>query len=122
MNTIFINLSFGCGCCNYTFIRCYGLLAFIRSPRLAKPPSTPARPFKCPACGSEQIDVFSVGFVGWCRFGWSRDWRITRRWHLQAFCSVHAQYLNSWDNDKKETCYETRKLTEEEWRRETEPA
>src|SRR5579863_8946938 len=96
------------------------LVAFIRSRQFAnKVASSPAPPFKCPACGGEQIDILlsslwdGVDAVG-RRTGGVRTVGTCKT------CGVHAEYASYWDHDKKETCYEIRKSTDEEWRREIE--
>jgi len=96
------------------------VVAFVRTRRLVKAPPPP--PCKCPACGSEQIDVFSSGLWdgedsagrgtgGLCQVGTCKS------------CGVHCQHFSVWDNDKKEArYYESRVLADEEWQQQTGPS
>ena len=88
------------------------VIALVRSRRLAKTPPPP--PFKCPACGSEQIEVFLSGlWDGEDSAG--RDTGGTQAVGTCRRCNVHCEHVSEWDNDKKESRYASRVLTDEEW-------
>ena len=93
------------------------VVAFVRSRRLAKVPALPP-PCKCPACGSEQMDVFLSGmWDGEDSAG--RGTGGTSQIGTCKSCGVHCEHLSVWDNDTKESRYESRVLTDEQWQRET---
>lgn len=92
------------------------VIAFVRTRRLAKLPPPP--PCKCPACSSEQIEIFLSGLWdgedlqgrstgGACQIGTCKS------------CGVHCEHISIWDVDTKQSRYESRILTDEQWERET---
>jgi transcription elongation factor Elf1 len=94
------------------------VVAFVRSRRLAK--LSPPPPFKCPACGSEQIERVSSGLSNAIDLK-GRGTIGTRDIGTCKSCGTHCVHFSVWDNDKKESLYETGQLTDEEWQRLTEP-
>lgn len=96
------------------------LVAYFRLRQVAQAPSLPAPPFKCPACASEQIDVLlSSLWDGVDSAG--RGTGGLREVGTCKICGVHSQYASFFDHDQRKTCYEIRKLSDEEWRQEIEP-
>lgn len=98
------------------FVSMIVLVAFIQSRRLAKAPPPPA--FKCPSCGSEQIDVFLSGLWD----GKDSAGRGTGGTHAVGTCKscgVHCEQRSVWDNDTEQSNYHTRVLTDAEWQQET---
>src|SRR5258708_2543055 len=80
------------------------LVASVPSGGLAKAP--PPHPFKCPTCGSDHINMFSSGlWDGEDSAG--RGTGGSREMGTCGSCGVHCQHVSLWDNDKKETRYET---------------
>ena len=96
------------------------LVTLVRSRRVAEAPSPPEPPFNCPACGSAQMEVLSSGLWDGVD-GVGRGTGGSREIGTCKVCGVHAQHMSIWDQDKKASDYATRKLTDEEWNRETEP-
>jgi hypothetical protein len=118
MSTLFIILLTMAGAAAAILMAVF--VAFVRSRRVAKAPSPPEPPFNCPACGSGQVDVFRSGLWDGVDSA-GRGTGGSREIGTCKVCGVHAQHMSTWDHDKKESHYETRKLTDEEWRREVEP-
>jgi|SRR5688572_19403248 len=82
------------------------------------PPEVSPPPFKCPKCGSDQIDVFLSGLWD----GEDLAGRGTGGTHAVGTCKscgVHCEQRSVWDNDKKQSDYRTRVLTDAEWQQET---
>ena len=92
------------------------VVAFVRSRRLAKLPPLP--PCKCPACGGERIDVFLSGlWDGEDSKG--RSTGGTSQIGTCKSCGIHCEHISIWDVDTKQSRYESRVLTAEQWERET---
>jgi hypothetical protein len=117
MSTLFIIFLFAAGAA-VVLVSVILLVALVRSQRLAKAPPPP--PFKCPACGSEQINVFSSGLWDG-EDGAGRGTGGSHEIGTCSSCGVHCRHVSFWDNDKKERRYEISVLADQEWQRETGP-
>jgi hypothetical protein len=84
------------------------------------PNSPPAPPFRCPACGSEDIEIYSSGLwdgVDSAGRGTSGD----RDVGTCKSCNTHCTHVSFCDHDKRQSRYKTESLTDAEWQREIEP-
>ena len=94
------------------------LVAFVRCGGFSKVPQSPPPQCKCPACGSEQIEVFLSGL-------WDGEDSVGRgtgggrQVGTCKSCGVPCEHYSIWDNDSKQSRYESRVLTDEEWERQT---